>query len=149
MPAAVDVVGRNIKGDDIIPFFVEVELVSTNFLAVKESLERIGIPGNPNDQDGFPTLNQTCHILYKRGRYYICHYKLMFALDGESTTISEPDIARQNTIIKLLEEWGMIRVVSPCMVEAPTCSLRSLKVVKYKDRHEWKFVSRYDIGSHR
>jgi hypothetical protein len=147
--SAVAIVGSNAKGDQVIPFLVEVELVSANFLAVKESLERIGLPGKPNDIDGFPTLHQTCHILYKRGRYYICHYKHLFALDGKDTTLSRADIARQNTIIALLEEWGLIRVVSPMMIQKPTCSLRTLKVVKHKERHEWKFVSRYDLGSQR
>jgi hypothetical protein len=144
---AVDIVETDWKGDDIIPFLVEVELVNDSFLRVKESLTRIGIPGKPDFDQGFPTLHQTCHILYKRGRYFICHFKTMFVLDGKENTLVEADIARQNAIINLLQEWNLIKVVSPEMIADPVCSLKTLKVVKYSERDQWKFVSRYDVGS--
>jgi hypothetical protein len=144
---AIEIVGSNAKGDDIIPFFVEVELAGDSFLQIKESLMRIGLPGQPNAIDGFPTLHQTCHILSKLGRYYICHYKSLFILDGKENTLTRSDIARQNTIINLLQEWGLLKVVNQEQIVDPVCSLRTLKVVKYKDRNEWKFVSRYDVGS--
>lgn len=143
---AVDIVGSELSGDSIIPFLVEVDLIDDSFLRVKESLTRIGIPGKPNG-DGVPTLHQTCHILYKRGKYYICHFKTMFVLDGRDNTLTESDIARQNRIINLLQDWNLIKVVNPASIEEPVCSLKTLKVVKFSERNEWKFVSRYDIGS--
>jgi hypothetical protein len=144
---AVDIIGADSKVDDILPYLVEVELVGDSFLKVKESLTRIGIPGKPDFEHGFPTLHQTCHILYKRGRYYICHFKTLFLLDGKENTLVEADIARQNTIINLLQEWNLVKVVYPDMIEKPVCSLKTLKVVKYSERDQWKFVSRYDVGS--
>lgn len=144
---AVDIVGAKSKGDDILPYLVEVELVNDSFLRVKESLTRIGIPGKPKDGQDYPTLHQTCHILYKRGRYYICHFKTMFVLDGKENTLVEADIARQNTIINLLQDWNLIKVVSPEMIAEPVCSLKTLKVVKFADSDDWRLVSRYDVGS--
>lgn len=143
---AVDIVYSELNGDDIIPFLVEVELVNNSFLQVKESLTRIGIPGKPG-ADGLPVLHQTCHILYKRGKYYICHFKMMFILDGKENTITESDIARQNRIIHLLQDWNLIKVIDPEMIDSPVCSLKTLKIVKHGERNEWKFVSRYEVGS--
>lgn len=144
---AADIVGSDLKGDAILPFLVEVELVDDSFLRVKESLTRIGIPGKPDSENGFPTLHQTCHILYKRGKYYICHFKTMFVLDGRENTLSESDIARQNRIVSLLQDWNLVKVVKPEMIADPICSLKTLKVVKYGERGEWNLISRYDIGS--
>ncbi len=144
--SAADIVGSNLKGDAIIPFLVEVELVGDSFLRVKESLTRIGIPGKPNHENGLPTLHQTCHILYKRGKYYICHFKTMFVLDGKENTLTESDIARQNRIVNLLEDWNLVKVIESEMLH-PMCSLKTVKVVKHGERNEWRFVSRYDIGS--
>jgi len=143
---ASDIIGTNKKGDDVMPLLVEVDLNNDNFLQVKESLMRIGIPGKP-DEEGKPTLHQTCHILFKQGKYYVCHFKSLFVLDGKNNTIVDSDIARQNTIIKLLQDWNMIKVKNPDMIVDPICSLKTLKVVKHKDRNDWRFVSRYDIGS--
>lgn len=144
---AVDIVGSRLKGDAIIPFLVEVQLVEDSFLRVKESLTRIGIAGKPDVEHGFPTLHQTCHILYKRGKYYICHFKTMFVLDGKENTLTESDIARQNRIASLLQDWNLVKVVRPETIADPVCSLKTLKVVKYNERDGWKFISRYDIGS--
>lgn len=142
---ASDIIGTDKKGDEVLPLLVEVGLKQDNFLQVKESLMRIGIPGKP-DETGKPSLHQTCHILFKQGKYYICHFKSLFVLDGKNNTLVDSDIARQNTIIKLLQDWDMIKVKNPDMIVDPICSLKTLKVVKHKDRNDWKFVSRYDIG---
>lgn len=145
---ASDIIGSEALGDEVIPYMVEVELVNDSFLRVKESLTRIGIPGKPNDGSDFPTLHQTCHILYKRGRYYICHFKTLFILDGKANTmIVSADIARQNTIINLLQDWNLVKVVKPDMIDDLTCSLKTLKVVKFADIDDWRLVSRYDVGS--
>jgi hypothetical protein len=73
----------------------------------------------------------------------------MFVLDGKANTLVEADIARQNRIINLLQDWNLLKVVNPEMIREPICSLKTLKVVKYSERGSWKFVSRYDIGSNR
>ena len=147
---AVDIVGSELKGDEIIPFLVEVEFPDHIFLRVKESLTRIGIPGvgrATRPEAHKPILNQTCHVLTKRGKYYICHFKTLFVLDGKENALTEGDIARQNLIIKLLQDWQLVRVVRPEMVAEPMCSLRTIKIVKYQDRDNWNFVSRYDVGA--
>jgi hypothetical protein len=145
MPKAVDVIGSELKGDAIIPFLVEVEFPDHIFLRVKESLTRIGIPGS--SERGKPTLNQTCHVLSKRGKYYICHFKSLFVLDGKENTLTESDIARQNLIIKLLQDWQLVRVVHPEMIEEPMCSMKTIKIVKYQDRHDWILMNKYDVGA--
>lgn len=146
MKKAVDLVGSTAKGEDIIPYLVEVELSEHIFLRVKESLMRIGIPGAPG-KDGKPVLNQTCHILTKRGKYYICHFKSLFLLDGKENTLTNSDIARQNLIIRLLQDWQLVKVVNPDMISDPVCSLKTIKVVKYQDRDKWNLVNKYDIGA--
>lgn len=143
MASSVDIVNSTLKRDDIVPFLVEVSIADDMFLRVKESLTRIGIPGMHTDK---PTLNQTCHILSKKGRYYICHFKTMFVLDGKENTLTEADIARQNLIIKLLQDWSLVKVIDPKMIESPMCSLKTIKIVKYQDRDQWSFVNRYNIG---
>lgn len=142
---AVDIVGSDLKGDAIIPFLVQVKLPHGTFLVVKESLSRIGLPGASGD-DGKPTLNQTCHILYKRGKYFICHFKTMFVLDSRDNNLVEADIARQNAIINLLEGWGLFEVVDPEMIATPVCSLKGIKVVAYQDRNKWNLANKYDVG---
>lgn len=142
---AVDIVGSDKNGDAIIPFLVEVEFPEHIFLRIKESLTRIGIPGS--SESGKPTLNQTCHILSKRGKYYICHFKTLFVLDGKENTLTEGDIARQNLIIKLLQDWQLVRVVSPEMTAEPMCSLKTIKIVKFQERHNWILANKYDVGA--
>jgi hypothetical protein len=142
---AVDIVGSDKTGDAIVSFLVEVEFPEHIFLRVKESLTRIGIPGAA--LEGKPTLNQTCHVLSKRGKYYICHFKSLFVLDGKENTLTEGDIARQNLIIKLLQDWQLVRVVRPEMIAQPMCSLKTIKIVKYQDRHQWRLTNKYDVGA--
>lgn len=150
---AVDIVGSDLKGDLIVPFLVEVVFSEHIFLRVKESLTRIGIPGIQRLSDGNsheahkPVLNQTCHVLSKRGKYYICHFKTLFVLDGKENNLTESDIARQNLIIKLLQDWQLVRVVKPEMIEEPVCSLKTIKIVKYQDRDNWKLANKYDVGA--
>jgi hypothetical protein len=145
MSKTSDIIGSDKKGDDIIPFLLEVDLSDHVFLRVKESLTRIGIPSkNPT---GAPYLSQTCHILSKRGKYYICHYKTMFVLDGKENRLTPSDIARQNRIAQLLQDWGLVKIVNPEMIGDHVCSLKSIKVVKYEDRENWKLVSKYDVGA--
>ena len=110
-----------------------------DFLKVRETLSRIGVASRKNK-----TLYQSCHILHKQGKYYIVHFKELFALDGKDTNISENDIARRNTIANLLTDWGLIKVVSESAVEA--APLSQIKVISFKEKNEWLLETKYNIG---
>ena len=110
-----------------------------DFLKVRETLSRIGVASRKNK-----TLFQSCHILHKQGKYYIVHFKELFALDGKDTNISENDIARLNTIANLLSDWGLINVVGKSTVEA--APLSQIKVISFKEKNEWSLETKYNIG---
>jgi len=110
-----------------------------DFLKVRETLSRIGVASRKNK-----TLFQSCHILHKQGKYYIVHFKELFALDGKDTNISENDIARRNTIANLLSDWGLINVVGATKVEA--APLSQIKVISFKEKNEWSLETKYNIG---
>lgn len=128
----------------MIEDLIEVRLLeSDNFLLVKETLTRIGVASKKDN-----TLYQSCHILHKQGRYFIVHFKEMFLLDGKRhTDFSENDIARRNTITKLLEEWDLIEVVEPTKIETPTIPISHLKIVSFKDKKNWTLLPKYNIGN--
>ena len=110
-----------------------------DFLKVRETLSRIGVASRKNK-----TLFQSCHILHKQGKYYIVHFKELFALDGKDTNISENDIARRNTIANLLSDWGLINVMGKSTVEA--APLSQIKVISFKEKNEWSLETKYNIG---
>ena len=110
-----------------------------DFLKVRETLSRIGVASRKNK-----TLFQSCHILHKQGKYYIVHFKELFALDGKDTNISENDIARRNTIANLLSDWGLINVMGKSTVEA--APLSHIKVISFKEKNEWSLETKYNIG---
>lgn len=114
-----------------------------NFLKVRETLTRIGI-ASKKDQ----TLFQSCHILHKKGQYYICMFKELFALDGKPCDIMINDIERRNTIAILLQEWGLVKIIDPVKViqKAP---LSQIKIVAYKEKTQWNLVPKYSIGNSR
>ena len=121
---------------------VEVTLnENDDFLKVKETLTRIGLASKKDN-----TLYQSCHILYKQGRYYIVHFKELFALDGKPYDITENDLARRNTIANLLEEWELIKIVQPEQTDDPIVSLSQIKIIPYKEKHQWNLVTKYNIG---
>jgi hypothetical protein len=111
-----------------------------NFLKVRETLTRIGIASRKDK-----TLYQSCHILHKQGHYYITHFKELFALDGKETSISTSDIDRRNTIACLLEDWGLLTIVSK-LDKDQQISLSQIKVVSFMDKPNWNLVSKYSIG---
>jgi hypothetical protein len=111
-----------------------------NFLKVKETLTRIGVASKKDK-----TLYQSCHILHKQGRYFIVHFKELFALDGKESNISSNDIERRNTISKLLEDWGLLKIVVPAKAEKQV-SLSQIKIVSYSEKKEWNLVAKYNIG---
>lgn len=121
---------------------IEVQLShKDDFLKVKETLTRIGIASKESKR-----LCQTCHILHKRGRYYITHFKELFALDGRPSSISEDDIARRNTIARLLAEWGLVTIINNQTMVVPASSMSSIKVVPFTDKHNWVLEAKYNIG---
>jgi hypothetical protein len=116
-----------------------------DFLTVSETLTRIGIDTYKN---GKKTLIQSCHILHKRGRYFIVHFKEMFELDGKVTNLTISDIYRRNTIAKLLEEWELLHIVNPDQIKDKTFpSLKQIKIISYKQKDEYDLVSKYSIGT--
>lgn len=121
---------------------VEVTLKERDdFLKVRETLTRIGIAAKSDN-----ILYQSCHILHKQGRYYIVHFKELFKLDGKPTDISENDIARRNTIANLLAEWGLVELVRPEVSSSNVAPLSQIKVIPFKNKNDWKLVSKYSIG---
>ena len=134
------------NNDDIFNGYgVEIELLKDdNFLKVKETLTRIGISSRKENK-----LYQSCHILHKRGRYSILHFKELLALDGLETDISDNDIARRNTIVNLLEEWELLDVVDPDKTETPVVGLNQIKILAFKDKDDWDLIPKYHIGRSR
>ena len=121
---------------------VEVTLnEQDDFLKVRETLTRIGIASRKDK-----TLYQSCHVLHKQGRYYIVHFKELFALDGKQTNLSENDIARRNTIAKLLSDWGLVNVKGTTDVTAP---LSQIKIISFKEKDDWTLETKYNIGKKR
>ena len=110
-----------------------------DFLKVRETLSRIGVASRKDK-----TLFQSCHILHKQCKYYIVHFKELFALDGKDTNLSENDIARRNTIANLLSDWGLIDVIGTSVIEA--APLSQIKVISFKEKNDWKLETKYNIG---
>ena len=122
--------------------FVEVVLVEEDdFLKVRETLTRIGVSSRKER-----ILYQSCHILHKQGKYYIVHFKELFALDGKPSTITENDIQRRNAIANLLEEWGLIKVVNYDIIENNLAPIHQIKIISFKEKDDWELVAKYNIG---
>ncbi len=111
-----------------------------NFLKIKETLTRIGIASRKEHK-----LFQSCHILHKQGRYYIVHFKELFALDGKESNLTDSDIERRNTIAVLLQDWGLLKILNSREAE-PQASLSQIKVLSFKEKDEWELVPKYNIG---
>ena len=112
-----------------------------DFLKVRETLSRIGVASRKEK-----TLYQSCHILHKQGKYFIVHFKELFALDGKQTNLSENDIARRNTISKLLKDWGLVDIQAELEPIAP---LSQIKIISFKEKDEWALETKYNIGKKR
>ncbi len=121
---------------------IEITLPSPDsFLKVKETLTRIGISSRKEKK-----LYQTCHILHKQGRYSILHFKELFILDGKKDTFAEEDEARRNTIVNLLEEWGLVAIVNPDSSKEPVAQLNQIKIISHKEKSNWTLEAKYNIG---
>jgi hypothetical protein len=122
--------------------FVEVSLQEQDdFLKVRETLTRIGVSSRKEK-----VLYQSCHILHKQGRYYIVHFKELFALDGKPSNLTENDIQRRNAIAKLLEEWGLIKILNPTLLTDNIAPLHQIKIIAFKEKDEWQLITKYNIG---
>ena len=120
---------------------VEVNLSEPDdFLKVRETLTRIGVASRKEKK-----LYQSCHILHKQGKYYIVHFKELFALDGKSANLSLNDVQRRNRIIQLLSDWGLISIKKPDTI-VDVAPLSQIKVLSYKDKGGWNLESKYNIG---
>jgi hypothetical protein len=110
-----------------------------DFLKVRETLSRIGVASRKEKK-----LYQSCHILHKQGRYYVLHFKELFALDGKNTNLTENDVARRNTIANLLRDWGLVNIIGEVGELAP---LSQIKVLSFLEKNEWALETKYNIGS--
>lgn len=127
----------------LVETFIEVKLPSDeDFLKIKETLTRIGVASEKKRM-----LYQSCHILHKQGRYFIVHFKELFALDGKPTDFTNEDKLRRNAIATLLEEWGLVKLVgSQTLDRAP---LSQIKILPFKEKNQWQLVAKYNIGKRR
>jgi hypothetical protein len=123
---------------------VEVTLTQPDdFLKVRETLTRIGVASKKDK-----TLFQSCHILHKQGKYYIVHFKELFALDGKPTDLSENDLSRRNAIALLLEDWGLVKIVNEAQVQQPEpIFISQIKILSHKEKNEWQLTPKYNIGT--
>lgn len=114
-----------------------------DFLKIRETLTRIGVASRKDKK-----LYQSCHILHKQGRYYLTHFKELFAIDGKPSDISMNDIERRNAIANLLQDWGLVKLAKPVNVDTNSV-LSQIKIVSFKEKHEWELIPKYQIGNKR
>lgn len=120
---------------------LEVNLKNPDdFLKVRETLSRIGVASRKEK-----ILYQSCHILHKQGRYFIVHFKELFALDGKDADFSDNDLQRRNTVAHLLADWGLITILNP-EIHQDKAPLNQIKVIAFKEKNEWELVQKYNIG---
>ena len=122
-----------------------VEVILSNdddFLKIRETLTRIGIASRKEK-----TLYQSCHILHKRGKYYIVHFKELFALDGKASNFNENDLGRRNTIVNLLAEWGLLSLVDAKKSSDIIVPFGQIKIIAHKEKINWNLVAKYNIGN--
>jgi hypothetical protein len=126
----------------LIDSLIEVKIAEEeDFLKIKETLTRIGVASRKDHK-----LYQSCHILHKQGKYYIVHFKELFALDGKPTNFSDEDIGRRNTICQLLEDWNLIKVVEKEKINEPKSPMSQIKILPHKEKNDWELVAKYNIG---
>lgn len=129
--------------ENLLSTFIEIKIEEqSDFLKIKETLTRIGIAAANKK-----TLWQSCHILHKKGKLYIVHFKELFALDGKQTDFDQADIGRRNTIVRLLENWKLLTIVNPEQCNEPLAPLFQIKVIAYKDKPNWQLIPKYSIGN--
>ena len=128
------------------PDYKPVEIIlekEDDFLKVRETLSRIGVASKKDK-----TLYQSCHILHKQGRYFITHFKELFALDGKEADLTENDLKRRNAIAKLLSDWGLVKILDKS-IEEELAPMSQIKILYFKEKDEWTLVTKYNIGRKR
>lgn len=126
---------------NILNTFLEVKLAEEeDFLKVKETLTRMGVASKKDK-----ILYQSCHILHKQGRYYVVHFKELFALDGKPTNFTDEDRFRRNTIASLLEEWNLLKIINSVLIDSKL-SLSQVKIISFKEKDDWILMSKYSVG---
>lgn len=128
--------------NDILETLVEVRIgEEEDFLKIKETLTRIGVASRKEKK-----LFQSCHIFHKQGRYYIVHFKEMFAIDGKPSNFSEEDKGRRNKIVELLQDWGLLKVIEEDKIKEPLASMSQIKIINHKEKSEWILEAKYNMG---
>ena len=129
--------------NDLVKELIEITFPEKDdFLKIRETLSRIGVASRKEKE-----LFQSCHILHKKGKYYIVHFKELCKLDGKPTNFDESDVGRRNTIVDLLRQWNLVTVVIPTSIASPRAPLSQIKVIPYKEKTEWKLTQKYSIGN--
>ena len=127
----------------VVKTLVEIKLKKPeDFLKIKETLTRMGIPSVKERK-----LYQSCHILHKKGKYYIVHFKELFLLDGKKSEIEEEDIQRRNLICSLLDEWELVELVDKSKIE-DKLHIKKIKIIPFSKKEEWNLIAKYNIGKH-
>lgn len=127
------------KTEDMVEIYLSEP---DDFLKVRETLSRIGIASRREEN----VLYQTAHILHKQGRYFILHFKELFALDGKPSSFTVEDRQRRNTIVRLLSDWSLLRIAKPEQIQ-DTCSLKTIKIISFQDKVNWDLRTKYTIGN--
>lgn len=126
---------------NILNTFLEVKLAEEeDFLKVKETLTRMGVASKKDK-----IIYQSCHILHKQGRYYVVHFKELFALDGKPTNFTDEDRFRRNTIASLLEEWNLLKIINSALIDSKL-PLSQVKIISFKEKDDWILMSKYSVG---
>jgi len=134
-----------IDNEDLVSDLVEITFPEKDdFLKIRETLSRIGVASRKEQE-----LFQSCHILHKRGKYYIVHFKELFKLDGKPTNIDDSDIGRRNTIVSLLAQWKLLTILIPSRIDEPRAPLSQIKIIPFKDKTDWKLTTKYTIGTNK
>lgn len=121
---------------------IEVKIAEEeDFLKIKETLTRIGVASRKEKK-----LYQSCHIFHKQGKYYIVHFKEMFAIDGKPSNFTDEDKGRRNKIAELLQDWGLLKVVDSNRVKEPLASMSQIKIINHKEKNEWTLEAKYNMG---
>jgi len=128
--------------NDLLNSLVEVKIAEEeDFLKIKETLTRIGVASRKEKK-----LYQSCHIFHKQGKYYIVHFKEMFAIDGKPSNFSDEDKGRRNKIIELLQDWGLLKVIETENIKEPLASMSQIKIINHKEKDEWTLEAKYNMG---
>lgn len=128
--------------NELLETLIEVRIgEEEDFLKIKETLTRIGVASRKEKK-----LYQSCHIFHKQGKYYIVHFKEMFAIDGKPSNFSEEDKGRRNKVIELLQDWGLLKVIEPSKIKEPLASMSQIKIISHKEKNDWTLEAKYNMG---